>query len=180
VIWLWPRSTTLCLMDPENFLVWNGRCLNSSARQDAVRTLVQSSKADIVCLQETKMAVVPVRTLLSMLGSEFSCTMELPAIGASGGILVAWKQSLGATDVRQIGNHSVTVQFCPEGGQAWWLTCVYGPQGNEEKVQFMQELREVRTACQGSWMIAGDFNLIYRTEDKNNSNYNCAMMGRLR
>jgi exonuclease III len=167
-------------MDLGIFLIWNVRGLNSSARQDAVRTLVQSSKADIVCLQETKMAAVPVRTLLSILGSEFSCSMELPAIGASGGILVAWKQSLGATDARQIGHHNVTVQFCPEGGQAWWLTCVYGPQGNEEKIQFMQELREVRTACQGPWMIARDFNLIYSMEDKNNSNYNHAMMGRFR
>lgn len=29
-------------------------------------------------------------------------------------------------------------------------------------------------------MIAGDFNLIYRTEDKNNPNLNRAMMGRFR
>jgi hypothetical protein len=54
---------------------------------------------------------------------------------------------------------------------------VYGPQGNKEKIQFMQELCEIRTACQGPWMIAGDFNLIYKAEDKNNSNYNRAMMG---
>jgi hypothetical protein len=27
-------------------------------------------------------------------------------------------------------------------------------------------------------LIAGDFNLIYRAEDKNNSNYNCAMISR--
>jgi exonuclease III len=29
-------------------------------------------------------------------------------------------------------------------------------------------------------MVAGDFNLIYRDEDKNNTNYNSAMMGRFR
>ena len=29
-------------------------------------------------------------------------------------------------------------------------------------------------------MVAGDFNLIYRDEDKNNANYNRAMMGRFR
>jgi exonuclease III len=103
-------------MDPTKILVWNIKGLNSSARQDAVRTMVESSKADILCLQETKMAAVPVRTLLSMLGSEFSCTMELPAVGASGGILIAWKQSLGTTGARQIGNHSISVQFCSEDG----------------------------------------------------------------
>lgn len=29
-------------------------------------------------------------------------------------------------------------------------------------------------------MVAGDFNLIYKTEDKNNTNLNLAMMGRFR
>jgi hypothetical protein len=29
-------------------------------------------------------------------------------------------------------------------------------------------------------MVAGDFNLIYKAEDKNNTNYNGAMMGRFR
>ena len=29
-------------------------------------------------------------------------------------------------------------------------------------------------------MVAGDFNLIYRDEDKNNTNYNRAMMGHFR
>jgi hypothetical protein len=38
----------------------------------------------------------------------------------------------------------------------------------------------VRSVCLGPWMVAGDFNLIYKDEDKNNSNYNRAMMGRFR
>jgi exonuclease III len=79
-----------------------------------------------------------------------------------------------------IDDHSVSIQFCPAEGQEWWLTCVYGPQGNESKIQFMQELREIRAICHGPWMLAGDFNLIYKTEDKNNSNYIRAMMGRFR
>jgi hypothetical protein len=62
----------------------------------------------------------------------------------------------------------------------WWLTCVYGPRGNDEKIAFLQELREVRSVCLGLWMVAGDFNLIYKDEDKNNSNYNRAMMERFR
>jgi exonuclease III len=72
-------------MDPGKILVWNVRGLNSSARQDAVRTLVEASRADIVCLQETKMADVTRRVLLSMLGTDFSCTLELRANGTSGG-----------------------------------------------------------------------------------------------
>jgi exonuclease III len=92
------------------------RGLNSSARQDVVRTLVESSRSDIVCLQDTKMVDVSPRVLLSMLGSEFSCFLELPAVGASGGILIAWRQSLGVTGEHQIDAHSASVQFCPTEG----------------------------------------------------------------
>jgi hypothetical protein len=94
-------------------------------------------------------------------------------------VVVFWLHgdSLGAIGERHIDNHSASVQFCTEEGQAWWLTCVYGPQGNERKVQFLQELHEIRSICHRPWMIAGDFNLIYKAEDNNNGNYNTAMMG---
>jgi hypothetical protein len=94
-----------------------------------------------------------------------------------GGILIAWKQSMGVTGERRIDVHSTSVQFCPAEGQTLWLTYVYGPQGNEEKIQFMQELCGVREVCHGPWVIVGDFNLIYRAEDKNKDTYNRAMMG---
>jgi hypothetical protein len=47
-------------------------------------------------------------------------------------------------------------------------------------ISFLQELRDIRSAIQGPWITVGDFNLIYKAEDKNNSNYNRAMMGRFR
>jgi endonuclease/exonuclease/phosphatase family metal-dependent hydrolase len=44
----------------------------------------------------------------------------------------------------------------------------------------MQELRDIRTTCQGPWLLMGDFNLIYKVEDKNTCNINRALMGRFR
>lgn len=44
----------------------------------------------------------------------------------------------------------------------------------------MQELRDIRALCVGLWLVAGDFNLIYQAEDKNNSNLNRALMGHFR
>lgn len=34
--------------------------------------------------------------------------------------------------------------------------------------------------CEGSWIICGDFNLIFRLEDKNNSNINRTLLVNLR
>jgi exonuclease III len=89
-------------MYPSNILCWNVCGLNSRARQDAVHTLVNSSRVDVVCLQETKMAAVSRGTLLSMLGSDFSYFIELPSIGASGGILIAWRHGLGQASASRI------------------------------------------------------------------------------
>jgi hypothetical protein len=46
-------------------------------------------------LQETKMAGVSCGIILSMLGTDFTNWVELPAVGASGGILIAWRHGLG-------------------------------------------------------------------------------------
>jgi hypothetical protein len=59
-------------------------------------------------------------------------------------------------------------------------SCVYGPQGTKEKIQFLQELCGIRAACAGPWILAGNFNLIYKDEDNNNHNYNRGTMGYFR
>jgi len=167
-------------MDPAKILIWNVRGLNSTARQDSLRTLVEASRSDIVCIQETKISTSARRVILSALGTDFSEFAELPSVGASGGILVAWRRHLGTAGACHVNNNSVTVQLCPVNGVSWWLTCVYGPQGMDEKIQFLQELRDIRGGCPDPWVLVGDFNLIYKEEDKNNDNYNRAMMGRFR
>lgn len=71
--------------------------------------------------------------------------------------------------------------FCPvceQEGRNWWFTGVYGPQEDDLKLQFLQELREVRALCVGPWLLAGDFNMIYQAADKNNANLNRVLMGR--
>ena len=55
-------------MNPSQILIWNVRGLNSVARRNAVRVLVDSAKIDIICLQETKMVAITRQTILSMLG----------------------------------------------------------------------------------------------------------------
>ena len=167
-------------MNPPKLICWNVRGLNSRARQDTVRTLITSCQAEIVCLQETKMSGIPRGCILSLLGSDFPYWLELPSAGASGGILVAWRHRLGPASATRVDNFSISIQFSPSGSQAWWLTCVYGPQGDDNKILFLQELRVVRAACPGPWLLLGDFNLIVRTEDKNNGHVNRAMMGRFR
>lgn len=48
------------------------------------------------------------------------------------------------------------------------------------KVEFLQELRSLRTSLTGPWALCGDFNLIYQAADKNNGRLSRRMMGRFR
>jgi hypothetical protein len=51
------------IMDPNSIFVWNVCGLNS---------LVETTHADIVCLQETKTVVISQRTIIAALGLGFS------------------------------------------------------------------------------------------------------------
>lgn len=55
-------------MDAINFLIWNAWGLNDRARRDTVRKLVDSCKPSLVCIQETKLAVIKEWDVLSCLG----------------------------------------------------------------------------------------------------------------
>jgi hypothetical protein len=54
---------------------------------------------------------------------------------------------------------------------------VYEPQSDALKIQFLEELHNIWTMCTGPRAVSGDFNLIYRAQDKSNSNVDQAMMG---
>jgi hypothetical protein len=49
----------LVAMDPNHLIFWNVRGLNSAARQDGVRLMMNSVSVDVICVQETKMRSVP-------------------------------------------------------------------------------------------------------------------------
>lgn len=106
-------------MDPKNILIWNVRGLNSTTRQDAVRVLVDMAKVDMVCLQETKMETVSRRLVLSMLGSSFTHYTYLPSVGASGGVLICWKDNLGAALSTWVDSFSVSIQLDSAEGTPW-------------------------------------------------------------
>jgi len=57
---------------------------------------------------------------------------------------------------------------------------VYGPQNDQEKIAFLQEITDLRQHIRTPWLIIGDFNLIYRAEDKNNDRVNIRMLNRFK
>jgi hypothetical protein len=77
-------------------------------------------------------------------------------------------------------SNTLSLSNFDHGEHVWWFSGLYGPHRDAEKTAFLKELREVRSHCNGPWMLAGDPNMIYSSEDKNNDNLNRAMMGKFR
>jgi exonuclease III len=167
-------------MGSENVLVWNVRGLNARLHKDALRSLVDTERTSIVCIQETKLHVIDDFLVMQLLGSGFDYAC-LPADGTRGGILIAWHASIWSVTAMSVHRFSVSVKMKPVSGrEEWWLTSVYGPAVNSSKPEFLAELNDLRQVRTGPWMLIGDFNKIYRACDKNNGRLNRRLMGQFR
>jgi len=127
-------------MNISNILYWNVWGLNRRARRDCVWEVVTSSRPDIVCLQETKMATISPSTILSTLGADFDRHIFLPASGDSGtrgGVLIAWRRGSCQAAATRVDTYSASVKFVLEDGNVWWFTGVYGPNLDADKLHFL-------------------------------------------
>jgi endonuclease/exonuclease/phosphatase family metal-dependent hydrolase len=101
----------------------------------------------------------------------------LPATQTRGGILLATDESFFDLSNIHLSSHAVTATISMRADAIQWqITVVYGPQSDDDKMQFLQELKNINPPSHGRWLILGDFNLIYQAEDKNNSNLNRRLM----
>jgi exonuclease III len=166
----------MVLMDNEICLCWNACGLNARARQDVVSIMVFLDCVLLLGLQETKLHVIDDQLIYSMLSSSFAYTF-VQNNGNHGGILVAWRTTIWSRVPISQSSHVLTVKLTHHSLMvSWWLTTVYGPQGDAVKVAFLQELHAARLNCLGQWLLWGEFNLIYKADDKHNSRLNSQLM----
>uniref|UniRef100_A0ACD5YE76 Uncharacterized protein n=1 Tax=Avena sativa TaxID=4498 RepID=A0ACD5YE76_AVESA len=139
-----------------------------------------ASRAAVVCLQETKMAVISDRVVRECLGPSYDKFFFLPAIGTRGGILLAWQSCMVSVTHPHYSDNAITARISTGVDHSWWFTGVYGPQNDVDKLAFLQELQDIRDLHAGPWIVAGDFNLILNPEDKNQGGLHRRMMTKFR
>jgi exonuclease III len=169
-------------MDNTTIMSWNMQGLNDRARRDVVRKLVGNIRPSIVCLQETKLDVISQYLMFAMLGMSFADFAYLLASNRGGVLVTAREADISLSDVH-VGCYSITVRVHPcaqvNGDEvSWWLTSVYRPQDDNNKILFHEELEAIRDACSGPWAVCRDFNLILSEADKNNARINHAKLSR--
>lgn len=161
-----------------NILNWNVRGLNHTIRRQALRELVTSTRATVVCLQETKLQMIDDGIVRETLGNQFVSNYTfLPARDSKGGILIAATEShFSIISAFKTTNTLTTVIQMLDDGEEWSMTGVYGPQRKRRKLQFIEELKNLKSKVTEKWLLLGDFNLIYKAADKNNNRLDRRLM----
>jgi exonuclease III len=171
-------------MSQENFFLLNlnVRGLNAPIKRSGVKEMVQAVHATAVCLQETKLQVFYDNLIRVALGPAFVQNYSfLPSRGSSGGILIAVSANVFRLISSRRSENALTVKLqMLDDALEWHLTGVYGPQMETGKLLFLEEMKHVRQSIQGEWLVTGDFNIIYKAQDKNNPRVDKRIMGKFK
>jgi hypothetical protein len=54
---------------------------------------------------------------------------------------------------------------------------VYAPQEDNAKLEFLNEIQQIRPITSERWILIRDFNMIMQAQDKSNNNMNRRLMG---
>jgi exonuclease III len=156
---------------------WNVRGLNNQARQEDVNQVVSMFKPDVICIQETKLSCIDQCILRSTLGVDYEGNFcYLPTNGTRGGILLVARDHLYQIQQPVLTDNTITATLVDQRTNiSWTMTGVYGPQGELEKM-FLRELKRIKRLVSSRWLLLGDFNLIYREQDKSSGGLNRGLM----
>jgi exonuclease III len=156
---------------------WNVRGLGDDSKNETIYKAIDDAKADIICLQETKLAQITVFKARKFLPPKFTDFLYHPSDGASAGLLIAWSPkdfNIQLLDSRKcaltvlVDSNSDDTQFV--------LTNVYAPCEQAERSEFFSEIKDLQPTAATPWALAGDFNIYRYASEKNNNNINWAAM----
>jgi exonuclease III len=126
-------------------LNWNVWGLNNQVRRQVIRDLASQTRCTIARLQETIMAGVDEQVVRDTLGDNFCISFAmLQAQETRGGALLAVHENAYSIIQSFTMEFSVTAELqSTTSVDRWWLTLVYGPQGESDKLWFLQEVRQI-------------------------------------
>ena len=83
-------------------------------------------------------------------------------------MIICWKGSVFKETSIHSGLFCLTIEFTNTQDQNSWLyTTVYGPNSRALKADFKREIRASASSIKLSWIICGNFNMIFYIQDRN-------------
>jgi exonuclease III len=148
-------------------ITWNIRGLNSKSKQRILRDCIKEESPNILMLQEMKCAGMEAEIIFQRIWK--GCNyIHTDSVGASGGLAILWNpnHTILSGPFSTIGTLSAHFEVIGSN-QEGIITNVYGPQGQQEKIKFMERLTQVKSlATTLNWILGGDFNMIMSLEEK--------------
>lgn len=154
---------------------WNVRGLGDPVKCGDVLVELLASNPNLVMLQETKLSIIPDRKLYSFLPRRLNSFVFSAASGSSGGMLIAWSDSLFTCLGSSTTPNTLSVHLTSTlTGSSFYITNVYAPASPEVRYAFLDEFKSIVPPHHTPWMISGDFNMIRFSHEKNNANFRFA------
>jgi hypothetical protein len=98
------------------------------------------------------------------------------AVGASGGLLTAWDGSCFSLASQRVGRFSLTVELVSSVDDLRvFVTNVYAPCVAAVRDAFFEEMLQLVPHCSGAWLLAGDFNIARRPDERNNDLFDASL-----
>ena len=146
---------------------WNVWGANDSSKRKVIKAMIRSQRADLVCIQETKIQTMTEGVVRSLGSGRFLDWGAMGAQGSAGGILVCWdKRSLELLEM-EVGNFSISCRLKNvEDGLVWIFTGVYGSCNRKEREALWEELGAIRGLWDEPWCLGRDFNVTLSQRDR--------------
>jgi exonuclease III len=149
-------------------LCHNIRGINSDVKQNAIRSKIQETGCDIVCIQEIKREMFDQAYIKKNCPNVFDSFFFIPSLGSSGGSIIIWKGNKLQGEVVLENDYARSVEFMSKlNGQKWILTNIYAPCTADGKVAFLNWFKNIYMPEEKLWIVLGDFNLIIRPKNRN-------------
>jgi exonuclease III len=135
----------------------NVRRLSERDKRLMLSSLLRDWKADIVCLQDTKLEFVSRVVVRSLWGCQHVDWCYLGLRGASGGILLMWDRRVVKKIEDCVGIFSVACSFRSVNVNfEWTFAGVYGPNDDSDRKVLWDELVGLLSWWELLWCIGGD------------------------
>lgn len=132
-----------------------------------IKETVLNNDADIILFQEMKLANITQFKSVTFLPSNLQSLLSVDSDGASRGMLTAWNVTKFKLLTSISKPYSISARFETEtNGTTFWISNLYGPNADEERPAFFQEIRDISEQIEGPWLLGGDFNVVRSLDER--------------
>lgn len=141
-----------------NIISFNCRGLDKDPKITKLAHLVREKEPDLVFLSETKSNSTRMENIPRRLN--FGGCFVVECVKTAGGLCLLWKEGI-EVNIQSYTQHHIDAMV-----DDWRFTSFYGCSRSHVKKHTLDLMRRIREDVQESWLVIGNFNLLFSSSDK--------------